>query len=315
MTIGGAISDSATLAGGVDADRHHHVHALRPERRDLLRHGDLHRARPRSTATAPTAPATSRRRTPGTYRWIANYGGDVNNTATANGCNEPNESVLVNPAKPTIATVATDGGSRRRQDLRHGHPERRVPADLRHGHLHALQRDRSRVAKTTRSSPARCRSAPPARRPRLTSRSPWRAPTTGSPRTAAMPQRRRRRPCGDDNETTVINKFNPDITTSLSSGEHQGPEDHGPVRRLGDRPGDPDRRQRGRGRLGHLHRLHRRRVHDRRSPMRARSLSSTGRRAVGRGRLPGSRGRSTGRPPTAVTPTTPLPPAPAPTRS
>ena len=32
---------------------------------------------------------------PGTYRWIANYGGDTKNTATANGCNAANESVVV----------------------------------------------------------------------------------------------------------------------------------------------------------------------------------------------------------------------------
>ena len=31
----------------------------------------------------------------GTYRWIANYGGDANNTATANVCNAANENVIV----------------------------------------------------------------------------------------------------------------------------------------------------------------------------------------------------------------------------
>ena len=34
----------------------------------------------------------------GTYRWIANYGGDANNTATANTCNAANESVIVSGA-------------------------------------------------------------------------------------------------------------------------------------------------------------------------------------------------------------------------
>ncbi len=34
----------------------------------------------------------------GTYRWIANYGGDNNNAATANACNAPNESVIVTGA-------------------------------------------------------------------------------------------------------------------------------------------------------------------------------------------------------------------------
>ena len=34
----------------------------------------------------------------GTYRWIANYGGDANNAPTANVCNAPNESVIVTAA-------------------------------------------------------------------------------------------------------------------------------------------------------------------------------------------------------------------------
>ncbi len=34
---------------------------------------------------------------PGTYRWTASYGGDANNAAVATACNDPNESVTVNP--------------------------------------------------------------------------------------------------------------------------------------------------------------------------------------------------------------------------
>jgi uncharacterized repeat protein (TIGR01451 family) len=45
----------------------------------------------------------------GTYRWIANYSGDANNTATANGCNEANESVIVNKTTPSIATSLVSG--------------------------------------------------------------------------------------------------------------------------------------------------------------------------------------------------------------
>jgi hypothetical protein len=39
----------------------------------------------------------------GTYRWIANYSGDVNNVATANTCNATNENVVV-----TAPIVITD---------------------------------------------------------------------------------------------------------------------------------------------------------------------------------------------------------------
>jgi hypothetical protein len=53
--------------------------------------------------------------TVGTYTWIANYGGDTNNTATANACNEANESTIVSPRNPALTTQAsptiTLGGS------------------------------------------------------------------------------------------------------------------------------------------------------------------------------------------------------------
>jgi hypothetical protein len=52
-----------------------------------------------SAAFTPTAA--------GTYRWIANYGGDANNNPTANGCNEANESVVVSPRSPTLTTQAS----------------------------------------------------------------------------------------------------------------------------------------------------------------------------------------------------------------
>jgi uncharacterized repeat protein (TIGR01451 family) len=42
----------------------------------------------------------------GTYHWIANYGGDANNSATSNGCNGANENVVVNPRSPTVTTDA-----------------------------------------------------------------------------------------------------------------------------------------------------------------------------------------------------------------
>ena len=47
----------------------------------------------------------------GTYRWIANYSGDANNTATANGCNEDNESVVVSKTTPSIATSLVAGNT------------------------------------------------------------------------------------------------------------------------------------------------------------------------------------------------------------
>ncbi|MBE7524361.1 MAG: IPTL-CTERM sorting domain-containing protein [Burkholderiales bacterium] len=44
---------------------------------------------------------------PGTYRWIATYSGDANNNPIAGACNDPNESVVVSPATPNLSTTAS----------------------------------------------------------------------------------------------------------------------------------------------------------------------------------------------------------------
>ena len=47
----------------------------------------------------------------GTYRWIANYSGDANNNATANGCNAANENVVVTlPVTPVGAPTLNEWG-------------------------------------------------------------------------------------------------------------------------------------------------------------------------------------------------------------
>src|SRR5207253_3160662 len=64
-----------------------------------------------STVTLPTATdsVTSGPFTPtapGTYRWVAVYGGDANNAAVTSPCNAANEASVVNQATPTITTQA-----------------------------------------------------------------------------------------------------------------------------------------------------------------------------------------------------------------
>jgi fimbrial isopeptide formation D2 family protein len=49
--------------------------------------------------------------TAGTYRWIANYGGDANNNATTNGCNAANENVIVSKTTPSISTSLVSGNT------------------------------------------------------------------------------------------------------------------------------------------------------------------------------------------------------------
>ena len=46
----------------------------------------------------------------GTYRWIASYSGDPNNTATSTSCNDANESVVVSPLTPGLTTTAAGNG-------------------------------------------------------------------------------------------------------------------------------------------------------------------------------------------------------------
>jgi hypothetical protein len=52
---------------------------------------------------------------PGTYRWTASYGGDSNYSSQTTTCNDPNETVVVNQAMPSLSSAAsssvTVGGS------------------------------------------------------------------------------------------------------------------------------------------------------------------------------------------------------------
>src|SRR5438309_570707 len=43
----------------------------------------------------------------GTYRWTASYSGDANNNIAATSCNDANESVIVTKASPAITTTAS----------------------------------------------------------------------------------------------------------------------------------------------------------------------------------------------------------------
>src|SRR5207247_6795272 len=43
----------------------------------------------------------------GTYRFIATYSGDANNNGATTACNDPNESVAVTKATPTLSTTAS----------------------------------------------------------------------------------------------------------------------------------------------------------------------------------------------------------------
>jgi hypothetical protein len=66
-----------------------------------------------ATPSGTTATATSDAFTPtaaGTYRWIASYSGDANNTAKAGACNDANESTTVTTAAPPDGGGGGGGG-------------------------------------------------------------------------------------------------------------------------------------------------------------------------------------------------------------
>ena len=105
-TVGGSISDSATLASGFNPTGTITFSLYGP--------GDTTcSAAPVFTSAVPVSGNgnyTSGSYTPtapGTYRWIASYGGDANNVAVSGACGDANESSVVTTASTTIATTAT----------------------------------------------------------------------------------------------------------------------------------------------------------------------------------------------------------------
>jgi hypothetical protein len=58
-------------------------------------------------ASYSTAPSTWTPPVAGTYYWIASYAGDTNNNGFTTGCGDADEQIVISPASPTIATVAS----------------------------------------------------------------------------------------------------------------------------------------------------------------------------------------------------------------
>jgi hypothetical protein len=115
ITIGGSVTDTATLSGGNSPTGTITFRLFGPN--DSTCSGT---AVFTSTVTvnAGNGNYTSGSFTPtavGTYRWTASYSGDANNNPASSPCNAANESVVVNQANPTIVTNAsgnvTIGGS------------------------------------------------------------------------------------------------------------------------------------------------------------------------------------------------------------
>jgi hypothetical protein len=114
VTLGAAISDTATLSGGG-------IGSAAPTGTiifTLFGPNDATCATAAIFTSAVTVNGngtyTSGSFTPsviGTYRWIATYSGDANNAPTATACGDANETVIVSAAlnTPTLSTVASPG--------------------------------------------------------------------------------------------------------------------------------------------------------------------------------------------------------------
>jgi hypothetical protein len=106
VALGGNISDSATLSGGVNPTGSITYNVYGPNDPTCTSAAAF-----TSTVTVngngtyssgnftPTAP--------GTYNFVAGYGGDTNNAATSGACGDASESVTVTKATPTLATAAS----------------------------------------------------------------------------------------------------------------------------------------------------------------------------------------------------------------
>ncbi len=58
-------------------------------------------------AEAPVSSAAFTPALPGTYRWVASYGGDAANAAVTGSCGDPGETTVVSAAVPALAPLAT----------------------------------------------------------------------------------------------------------------------------------------------------------------------------------------------------------------
>ncbi|MEA2189652.1 MAG: hypothetical protein QOK16_4663 [Solirubrobacteraceae bacterium] len=107
VVVGGAITDQAGLTGEL-----HPTHGAMTFR--LYGPGDTGCTGTPLLATPVTinqdGTATSppyQTLAPGTYRWVASYGGDANHQSAPGACNDPNESVTVTKASPSIVSNAS----------------------------------------------------------------------------------------------------------------------------------------------------------------------------------------------------------------
>jgi hypothetical protein len=106
VTIGGEISDTATLSGAHGPTGSIHFALYGPDDATCtgtpIATDTVTVDQNRGFASAPFTPTV-----PGTYRWVASYSGDADNEPAAGTCGDEGETSVVDKATPTIDTGAT----------------------------------------------------------------------------------------------------------------------------------------------------------------------------------------------------------------
>jgi uncharacterized repeat protein (TIGR01451 family) len=105
VSIGGSISDTATLAGGDSPSGTVTFKLYGPD--DGNCSGPVVTTLQGTVAAGSASSSSFTPTTAGAYRWIASYGGDPNNQGIAGRCSDSNESVQVAQATPTLSTTAS----------------------------------------------------------------------------------------------------------------------------------------------------------------------------------------------------------------
>jgi uncharacterized repeat protein (TIGR01451 family)/fimbrial isopeptide formation D2 family protein len=105
VTVGGQISDVATVSGGFGPTGTVTFVLYGPD--DATCSAPIFTSANRTLSAGHATSAAFTTSQTGTYRWIATYNGDANNHAISGDCNDANESVVVNKASPSIATTAS----------------------------------------------------------------------------------------------------------------------------------------------------------------------------------------------------------------
>jgi hypothetical protein len=110
VTLGAAISDTATLSGGLAPTGTITFKLYGPNDATCTGVAIFTSVVPVSgNGSYPSLSFTPT--VAGIYRWIANYSGDANNAATTNACNAVNEIVVVAPVGATIPTLTTQASA------------------------------------------------------------------------------------------------------------------------------------------------------------------------------------------------------------